>query len=83
MRNRRTESWGQRDFLGGLALAGTAGLLGLQPALVAARFMVDKGYAQRYDYALEVIKVSPIASGVSTTLRIRCASTPCAYMRSA
>ena len=36
MRNRRAESWSRREFLGGLALGGTAGFLGLQPGLVAA-----------------------------------------------
>ena len=36
MRNRRAESWSRREFLGGLALAGTAGFLGLHPGLVAA-----------------------------------------------
>ncbi len=36
MRNRRAESWSRREFLGGLALGGTAGVLGLQPGLVAA-----------------------------------------------
>ena len=36
MRNRRAEGWSRREFLGGLALGGTAGFLGLQPGLVAA-----------------------------------------------
>ncbi len=32
----RTERWSRRDFLGGLTLAGTAGLLGVQPSSAAA-----------------------------------------------
>ncbi len=36
MHNRRAERWSWREFLGRLALTGTAGLLGLQPGLVAA-----------------------------------------------
>jgi NitT/TauT family transport system substrate-binding protein len=36
MRAPQTEGWTRRRFLGGLALAGTAGLLGLHPRLVAA-----------------------------------------------
>jgi NitT/TauT family transport system substrate-binding protein len=36
MDNRRPERWSRREFLGGLTLAGTAGLLGLQPGPVAA-----------------------------------------------
>ena len=36
MPKRHTEGWSRREFLGGLALAGTAGLLGLKPELVAA-----------------------------------------------
>jgi NitT/TauT family transport system substrate-binding protein len=36
MRRRYLEGWSRREFLGGLVLAGTAGLLGLKPGLVAA-----------------------------------------------
>ncbi len=36
MHNQWAESWSRRGFLGGLALAGTAGFLGLHPELVAA-----------------------------------------------
>jgi NitT/TauT family transport system substrate-binding protein len=36
MNKRQAEGWSRREFLGGLALAGTAGLLGLKPELVAA-----------------------------------------------
>jgi NitT/TauT family transport system substrate-binding protein len=36
MRAQHTEGWTRRRFLGGLTLAGTAGLLGLYPRLVAA-----------------------------------------------
>jgi NitT/TauT family transport system substrate-binding protein len=36
MHNRRAESWSRREFLGGLALVGTTGFLGLHPELVAA-----------------------------------------------
>ena len=31
MRNQHTQRWSRRAFLGGLTLAGTAGLLGLRP----------------------------------------------------
>jgi NitT/TauT family transport system substrate-binding protein len=33
---RRTETWSRREFLGGLTLAGTAGLFGLRPGAAAA-----------------------------------------------
>ena len=36
MNKRHAEGLSRREFLGGLALAGTAGLLGLKPGLVAA-----------------------------------------------
>jgi len=36
MSSQQTERWSRRQFLGGLTLAGTAGLLGLHPGLVAA-----------------------------------------------
>jgi NitT/TauT family transport system substrate-binding protein len=36
MRAQQTEGWTRRAFLSGLSLAGTAGLLGLRPRLVAA-----------------------------------------------
>ena len=36
MDRRRGERWSRRDFLGGLTLAGTAGLLGLRPEPAAA-----------------------------------------------
>ena len=36
MSSQQTERWSRRQFLGGLTLTGTAGLLGLGPGLVAA-----------------------------------------------
>ena len=36
MPNQRAEGWSRRKFLGGLTLAGTAGLIGLKPRLVSA-----------------------------------------------
>ena len=36
MDDRRSEPWSRREFLGGLTLAGTAGLLGVQPGAAAA-----------------------------------------------
>jgi len=36
MHSQRPEGWSRRKFLGGLTLAGTAGLLGLHPMPVAA-----------------------------------------------
>jgi NitT/TauT family transport system substrate-binding protein len=36
MHDQRAEGWTRRAFLGGVTLAGTAGLLGLHPGLVAA-----------------------------------------------
>jgi NitT/TauT family transport system substrate-binding protein len=36
MDHHRTEGWRRREFLGGLTLAGTAGLLALQPRPSAA-----------------------------------------------
>ena len=36
MHKRHTQGVSRREFLGGLALAGTAGLLGLKPDLFAA-----------------------------------------------
>src|SRR4029434_6206866 len=36
MRNQHTQRWSRRRFLGGLTLAGTAGLLGMHPRPVAA-----------------------------------------------
>ena len=36
MESQRGELWSRREFLGGLSVAGTAGLLGLQPVLAAA-----------------------------------------------
>jgi NitT/TauT family transport system substrate-binding protein len=36
MANQRAESWSRRDFVGGLTLAGTAGVLGMRPEPVAA-----------------------------------------------
>src|SRR2546423_5177730 len=36
MNNQRACRWSRREFLGGLTLAGTAGLLGLRPRLGAA-----------------------------------------------
>src|SRR5256885_15581601 len=36
MSGRQTVRWSRRQFLGGLTLAGTAGLLGLHPGPVAA-----------------------------------------------
>ena len=36
MRHQHTQQWSRREFLGGLTLTGTAGLLGLQPGPVAA-----------------------------------------------
>jgi len=60
--------------VGGLTLAGTAGLLGLQPDTLAksadmcalepertARLLVDKGYTARYEYALQAIREVPYA----------------------
>src|SRR5499426_3128499 len=36
MLNQRAEGWSRREFLAGLTLAGTAGLVGLHPRPVAA-----------------------------------------------
>jgi NitT/TauT family transport system substrate-binding protein len=36
IRKRHAEGWSRREFLGGLVLAGTAGVLGLKPELIAA-----------------------------------------------
>jgi NitT/TauT family transport system substrate-binding protein len=36
MKKRQAERWSRREFLGGLTLAGTAGILGLEPRSVAA-----------------------------------------------
>src|SRR3989304_5652103 len=36
MEKRQAERWSRREFLGGLALAGTAGLIGLRPEPAAA-----------------------------------------------
>ena len=48
----------------------------------AAHLVVDKGYTQRYDYALQTMRETPlITTGASTILRIRCASTLCASTR--
>ena len=33
MRDQKTKGWSRREFLGGLALAGTAAMIGLRPEL--------------------------------------------------
>ena len=49
----------------------------------AARRLVDGGFTQRYDYALQTLTGAALrAAGASTTRRTRCASTRCACTRS-
>jgi NitT/TauT family transport system substrate-binding protein len=49
----------------------------------AAQQLVDRGFAGRYDYALETVTAIPMPSGETSTLRIRCGSTRFASTRSA
>ena len=49
----------------------------------AARQLVDGGFTESYDYALQTLTEVPYDSGASSTRRTRCASTRCACTRSA
>ncbi len=54
-----------------------------EPKSVARR-MVDGGFTERYDYALQTLtEVARTTNGASTTPRTRCGSMRCACTRSA
>ena len=48
----------------------------------AAQQLVDGGFTERYDYALQTLTKCRTAGGASTTPRIRCASMRCGCTRS-
>ena len=48
-----------------------------------ARQLVDRGFTEHYDYALETLTDIPYASGASSIRRMRCASSGCACTRQA
>ena len=49
----------------------------------AARLLVDRGFAQNYDYALQTLTELPFASWPSSTRRILCGSSRCGSTRRA